>query len=164
MLLRKIAFAGAISITAVTPGFGQTTVNANLAVQITITAACQINSAAPLNFGSNGVLANNVDVDTTIVVQCTNSTPFNIGLGPGTGTGATFANRLMTATSGATIGYNLYTTAGRTTVWGNTSTTNWQPGTGTGAPQTFTVHGRVQAQTTPAAGTYTDTVAVTLTY
>jgi spore coat protein U-like protein len=165
MSLSKIVCSTIILCTlGAAPGFSQTTVNGNLTVQITITAACQINSAGPLNFGSNGVLSTDVDVNTTIVVQCTSGVPFNLGLGPGAGTGATLANRLMTGPSSATIGYSLYTTAGRTTVWGNTSATNWQPGTGTGAPQNFTVYGRVPPQTTPAAGTYSDTVAVTLTY
>jgi spore coat protein U-like protein len=36
--------------------------------------------------------------------------------------------------------------------------------TGNGADQTFTIYGRVPAQTTPAPGTYTDTVTVTVTY
>lgn len=164
-LSRTTLFAIVPLMLCTTPAFSQTTVNGNLSVQITITAACQINSAGPLNFGSNGVLAANVDVNTTIVVQCTTGVPFNVGLGPGAGSGATLANRLMTGgPSNATISYELYTTAGRTTIWGNTSATNWQPGTGTGAAQTFTVYGRVPPQTTPAAGTYNDTVAVTLTY
>jgi spore coat protein U-like protein len=38
-------------------------------------------------------------------------------------------------------------------------------GTGTGATQpAVTVYGRVPPQTTPAIGTYTDTVVVTVTY
>jgi spore coat protein U-like protein len=37
-------------------------------------------------------------------------------------------------------------------------------GTGNGAGQTITIFGRVPAQTTPAPGTYTDTVTVTVTY
>jgi spore coat protein U-like protein len=37
-------------------------------------------------------------------------------------------------------------------------------GTGIGSSQNYTVYGRVQAQTTPAPGTYTDTITVTVTY
>ncbi|WP_409528142.1 spore coat protein U domain-containing protein [Rhizobium sp.] len=37
-------------------------------------------------------------------------------------------------------------------------------GTGTGSPQTLTVYGRVPAQNTPAPGTYSDTVVVTVSY
>ncbi|MOA07676.1 Spore Coat Protein U domain protein [compost metagenome] len=97
-------------------------------------------------------------------MQCTASTPFSLGLSAGAGSGATVANRLMTSPAGATISYSLYTTAAHSTVWGNTVGTDRQTGTGTGAPQTFTVYGRVPAQTTPAVGVYTDTVTATLNY
>lgn len=136
----------------------------NFNVQITIQAACQINSAGNLDFGTSGVIAAPIDATSNIVVQCTASTPFSLGLSVGAGTGATVANRLMTSPAGGTISYSLYTTAAHTTVWGNTVGTDRQTGTGTGAPQTFTVYGRVPAQTTPAVGVYTDTVTATLNY
>lgn len=136
----------------------------NFTVQITIQAACQINSAGNLNFGTNGVIGSNIDATSDVIVQCTASTPFSLGLSAGAGSGATVANRLMTSPAGATISYSLYTTAAHSTVWGNTVGTDRQTGTGTGAPQTFTVYGRVPAQTTPAVGVYTDTVTATLNY
>ena len=136
----------------------------NFNVQITIQAACQINSAGNLDFGTSGVIAAPIDATSNIVVQCTASTPFSLGLSAGAGTGATVANRLMTSPAGGTITYSLYTTAAHTTVWGNTVGTDRQTGTGTGAPQTFTVYGRIPAQTTPAVGVYTDTVTATLNY
>jgi spore coat protein U-like protein len=58
----------------------------------------------------------------------------------------------------------LYSNAGRTTVWGNTVGTDTVAGTGTGATQSLTVYGRVPVQSTPGAGTYTDTVITTVTY
>ncbi|MDP9873864.1 Csu type fimbrial protein [Agrobacterium tumefaciens] len=136
----------------------------NFTVQITIQAACQINSAGNLNFGTNGVIGSDIDATSDVIVQCTASTPFSLGLSAGAGSGATVANRLMTSPAGATISYSLYTTAAHSTVWGNTVGTDRQMGTGTGAPQTFTVYGRVPAQTTPAVGVYTDTVTATLNY
>ena len=147
-----------------TLGFAQTSTTANFTVQITIQAACQINSAANLNFGTNGVLAANVDATSQIIVQCTSGTPFSLGLNAGTGTGATVATRFMTGPSSATISYGLFRDSGHTQVWGNTVGTDRLTGTGTGAAQPFTVYGRVPAQTTPGVGTYTDTVTATLTY
>jgi len=47
---------------------------------------------------------------------------------------------------------------------GNTVSTDTVAATGNGASQSYTVYGRVPAQTTPAPGTYTDTVTVTVTY
>ena len=68
-------------------------------------------------------------------------------------------------TSGAnTINYSLYQNSSRTTVWGNTVGTNTVSGTGSGLGQALTVYGRVPPQTTPAPGTYTDTIVATVTY
>ena len=49
-----------------------------------------------LNFGSSGVIAANVDQTPTVQVQCTNTTPYNIRLDAGTGSGATVAAGKMT--------------------------------------------------------------------
>ena len=139
------------------------TSTATFTVQVTIVATCTINSASTLNFGSQGVFTANVDQTSTIQVQCTNTTPYNIGLDAGTGTGATVAVRKMTS-GGTTVNYTLYSDSGRTTVWGTTIGTNTVAATGSGAAQSYTVYGRIPAQTTPAPGTYADTVTVTVTY
>jgi spore coat protein U-like protein len=133
------------------------------AVQATIAATCTINSASTLNFGTLGVLASNTDQTSTIQVACTNTTPYNIGLDAGTGSGATVAVRKLTS-GGATVNYSLYSDAGRATVWGTTIGTDTVAATGSGAAQSYTVYGRIPAQTTPAPGNYADTITVTVTY
>jgi spore coat protein U-like protein len=131
--------------------------------QITLAATCVINSASTLNFGNQGILAANVDQTSTVQVTCTNTTPYNIGLDVGTGSGATVATRKMTS-GGATVNYSLYSDSAHTTVWGNTIGTDTVAATGNGTGQNYTVYGRVPPQTTPAPGTYTDTITVTVTY
>jgi spore coat protein U-like protein len=139
------------------------TATATMTVQMTITATCLVNSASTLNFGTQGVLSANVDQTSTIQVTCTNTTPYNIGLNVGTGTGATVATRKLT--SGATtVNYTLYSNSTRTTLWGNTVGTDTSAATGNGAAQSYTVYGRVPPQAAPAPGTYTDTITVTVTY
>src|SRR3954471_3155650 len=110
------------------------TATSTFTVQVTLTASCTINSAATLNFGSQGILAANVDQTSTLQVQCTNTTPYNIGLDAGTGTGATVTTRKMTS-GGNTIDYSLYRDAARTQVWGTTIGTNTVSAAGTGAAQ-----------------------------
>jgi spore coat protein U-like protein len=156
------ALTAACLLQAVSPSFAATS-TATFTVQVTIVATCTINSAATLNFGSQGVFTANVDQTSTVQVQCTNTTPYNVGLDAGLGTGATVAVRKMTS-GGATVNYTLYSDSGRTTVWGTTIGTNTVAATGNGAAQSYTVYGRIPAQTTPAPGTYTDTVTVTVTY
>jgi spore coat protein U domain-containing protein, fimbrial subunit CupE1/2/3/6 len=139
------------------------TATSSFSVTMTINASCTVVSAAALNFGSQGVLTAAVNQTTTLQVQCTNTTPYNIGLNAGTGSGATVTTRYMTA-GPATVAYSLYSDTNHTVVWGNTVGTNTVAGTGNGAAQAYTVYGQVPAQTTPAPGTYTDTITVTVTY
>lgn len=158
----SLVLAAIFSIWSSGASFGATTTT-TFQTQIIIQANCSIGSATTLDFGTFGVLGANVDQTSTIQVQCTNSTPYNIGLDAGTGAGATVAVRKLT--NGAnTINYSLYSDAGRTTVWGNTIGTNTVSATGTGSAQSYTVFGRVPPQTTPAPATYTDTITVTVTY
>ncbi len=161
--LRLMGALAAACLLLSASGSFATTTTSTFTVQITLAATCVINSTSTLDFGSQGVLTANVDQTSTIQVQCTNTTPYNVGLDAGTGTGATVAVRKLTS-GGATVNYTIYSDSGRTTVWGNTVATDTVAATGNGAAQSYTVYGRVPAQTTPAPGTYTDTVTVTVTY
>jgi len=161
-LVRALVFAVATAcgLSAVAKAGSTTT---TFTSQITIAAACAINSASTLNFGTQGMLAANVDQTSTIQVVCTNTTPFTIGLDAGTGSGATVATRKLTS-GGNTVNYALYSDAAHTTIWGNTVSTDTVAGTGAGSAQNFTVYGRVPPQAAPAPGNYSDTITVTVMY
>jgi spore coat protein U-like protein len=137
-------------------------------VTITLVSSCAI-SANNLNFGSSvGLLTSAVTGSTTLSVTCSNTTPYNVGLDPGTVSGSTVAARLMAGTAtgntSTTMSFELYTTSGLTSVWGNTVGTNTVSGTGTGAAQTLTVYGQVPAQTSPKPDTYQTTITATVSY
>jgi spore coat protein U-like protein len=153
----------AIALAATNGSAQAATATTSFQVQLTIEAQCLINSASTLSFGTQGVLSANVDQTSTIQVQCTDTTPYTIGLDAGTGAGATVATRKLTG-GGSTINFSLYTNSGRSSVWGTTIGSDTVASTGTGAAQSFTVYGRIPAQTTPAPATYTDTITVTVTY
>jgi spore coat protein U-like protein len=132
-------------------------------VTLKIIADCTI-AANALDFGqTQGVLATNVSVNTTLQVTCTNTTPYNIGLSAGTGAGSTTAARLMAGTGGntSTVAFNLYQAAG-TTNWGNTQGTDTKSGVGSGVAVTHTVYGVVPAQATPQPDTYKSTITATV--
>jgi spore coat protein U-like protein len=133
-------------------------------VTITIQSNCIVQSATDLAFGTQGVLSANVDAQSTISVQCTNTTPYTVGLSAGIGAAATVAARKMTGPAAATVTYSVYRDAARSLVWGTTIGTDTLAGTGNGNPQPITVYGRVPPQATPAAGGYSDTLTVTVTY
>src|SRR5712692_7883702 len=92
------ALLAALIATAIVPDSSAraATTTATFQVRITITTACQITSVNDLDFGTQGVLSANVDASTTLSVQCTLTTPYNIGLDAGIGAGATVAIRKMT--------------------------------------------------------------------
>jgi spore coat protein U-like protein len=158
----KLAIAALILLPFANPS-NATQVTSNFSVQLTMTTSCVINSASALNFGSQGVLVADVDNTSTLQVQCTNTTPYNIGLDIGTGIGATVAARKMTSGSN-TINYSLYQDSARSVLWGNTVGTDTVAGVGSGIAQSYTVYGRVPAQSTPGAGAYADKITVTVTY
>lgn len=139
---------------------GAATATGSMAVSSTIQASCSV-SASALAFGTYS--GSQLDATTTVDVTCTNTTPYNIGLNAGTGTGATVSSRKMTAGS-TTLNYALYSDSGHATNWGNTVGTDTVTGTGTGASQSLTVYGRIAGSQTSAPGSYADTITVTVTY
>lgn len=161
--IRALALTAALPLLWFSPAQGATATG-NMTVKITIQAECKVQTATDMDFGTRGVIDANIDQTSIISVQCTTSTPYTVGLSAGGGSGATIAIRKMTSPAPATIDYSLYRDVGRTQLWGTTIGTDTVAGTGNGALQPLTVYGRVPIQTTPAAGVYTDTVAITVTY
>jgi spore coat protein U-like protein len=162
MRTKLLAAVAATLAFAVNAAFAATTTS-TFQVRATITATCAILASPDLDFGSLGVLTANAQQSSTIQVQCTNTTPYNIGLNAGTGSGASVATRKL-SNGGAVINYSLYTDSAHTIVWGNTIGTDTVSATGSGASQSYPVYGLIPPQTTPAPGSYTDTITVTVTY
>lgn len=149
------------SCSGATRGRFRFVVSASVAKKCTVTVS-------PLNFGSNaGLLNSDVDATTTLGVQCSRTTPYNVGLDAGQNSGGDINARRMVL-GGSAVGYQLYMDAARSIVWGNTIGTDTAhdvgAGMGSGNIQTLTVYGTVPSQPTPPAGTYEDTVVVTVTY
>jgi len=136
-----------------------------MSVNATVSANCTI-SAGGVDFAAiNPQSASPHTATGTVTVTCTNGAPWTIGADAGAGTGATLTSRRMMSGANA-INYSLFTDSGFVNVWGSGSGgTALLSGTGTGSAQALTVYGRVPAgQTTIRAGTYGDTVNITVTY
>lgn len=166
-LLRPQQKHGRIAVAAIAALFpvwlGAATKTTTFQVRLTLANDCAI-SATDLDFGSQGVLAANIDQTTTVSVTCTTGAPYNVGLDAGTAAGSTITNRLLAGPAASTVAYQLYRDAARTQIWGNTPGTDTVAGTGNGAAQTLTVYGRVRPQSTPAAGAYTSTITATINF
>ena len=137
------------------------TATTTFTVSATVQATCSI-SAANLAFGTyTGALIN---ATAALTVNCTNTTPYNIGLSAGTTTGATVTTRKMAGPGANTIGYGLYRDAAHATNWGNTVGTDTLPGTGTGVAQSVTIFGQMAAGQLSSPGAYSDTITATINY
>lgn len=101
----------------------------------------------------------NTETTGSVNVSCDSSASYTITLSAGFGT---FAARTMTNGS-QQLDYNLFTDPQRLTVWGDgTSGTATVSATGTGG--TYTVYGMIPALQNVPAGSYSDTITVTVTY
>jgi spore coat protein U-like protein len=156
-LAHKDAFLGIGGSSPSSCGSGNTS-SFPFSASATVQQVCTV-SATTLNFGSiAGFLTGNHDGTSTVSVKCVNGTAYKVGLDNGQ-----HGTRRMQGPGGY-ISYELYRDSGRTQRWGTNLGVDTASGTGSGNPQNITVFGRVPAQTTPSAGTYSDTVTVTVTY
>lgn len=131
-------------------------------VDATVAPRCTVNATA-LDFGSVGMLSRNIDSTNALYVSCTSGTFYAILLDNGQ-SGATDPARRSMSSGINRVSYGLYTNSARTVPWGDGNRGSVQAGIGTGTTQQFTVYGRVPPQKSPAPGTYSDTIVVTVMY
>lgn len=115
-----------------------------------------------IDFGTGGLLSTNYDATAIVRPRCTNTTPYQLGLN--NGINASGSIRRMKSGAGNYVSYELYRDSGRSQRWGNTQGSDTVAGTGSGGAQNVTIYGRVAPQATPVAGSYADTVTVTIYY
>jgi len=139
-------------------------------VTATVNKICTGASATNLAFGGYTPGAGTVTASSAISVKCTKTTPFTVSLSAGTTTGGTMTQRLMTDASSNTLQYNLYTTSGLSTVFGDgtlSSQTQGGTGIGLGTAVSVGVFGQLPDNATnqnAAPGSYSDTITATITY
>jgi spore coat protein U-like protein len=138
---------------------------------LTAKAACSV-SATAVGFGNYNPLST-LNTDTTGTVTVTCSGLLNVLVGYeillSRGGAGTYTPRRMTSGSN-TLNYNLYSDITRTTIWGD-NTGGSSRVTGTILVQLLvptsnnhTVYGRIPAQQNVAAGSYVDSITVTVNY
>ncbi|MEQ8205921.1 MAG: spore coat U domain-containing protein [Woeseia sp.] len=130
----------------------------------TIIESCAV-EADDLDFGAHARLDGSVDGSSQIRLQCSADTAYSVSLGAGGGGDAGARRMVHGSIPTEQIGYQLYSDASRSQVWGDGSgSTTTVGGTGTGATQSVSVYGRIPLQATPRPGDYVDTVIVTVNY
>jgi spore coat protein U-like protein len=154
----------AAGIALVAPGMASavTTVTDTFQVTATVTSACSV-SANDLDFGAyDPTSLINDDTTTTINVTCTLLAPYAVRLNGG-GSGSTAA-RVMDGGTSTDLGYQLYSDALRTTVWGNTTSDDVNALGGGLVAVPHTVYGRITAGQDVEPGSYVDTVTVSVDF
>ncbi|MDI1231109.1 MAG: spore coat U domain-containing protein [Methylobacter sp.] len=166
MKLLKVGITLAVALLAANEQTAQAaTTSTTFLVSATVTNGCIV-VATPLAFGVYDPSAAANDKTSTITVTCTLATPYSIGLNAGVAAGATVTTRQMKhATLTDLINYSLYNESTRTTNWDDTGGAGVVAvASATGLPEVHTVYGRIAAGQYVTAGTYADTITVTVTY
>lgn len=139
----------------------------------TLACSCNVTTTSLAFAAHNPLAAANNDSTGRVRVSCGGvaglAIPVTIALGAGTS--GTMATRQM-ANGAARLNYNVYTSSGYSTVWGDGSGASTTvsgslllDALGLSPPLDFTVYGRIPgSQGGVAPGTYRDTLVVTLTY
>lgn len=155
LLISQLSFAGTAT--------GTLSVTANVGDTCTVSSGSSLLAFGTFSPGGAALNANG-----NVTVTCSSGDTYTVALDQGSGTGATIPVRVLTNPSPAgTLQYTIYTTAGRTIVWGDgTGSSQTVAGTGTGVAQNITAYGTIFAGQTATAtpGNYTDTVNITVTF
>jgi spore coat protein U-like protein len=145
------------------------TTTTTFAVTATVQSTCSA-TAGTLAFPAYTPGGGTQIANSTISVKCTKNTPFTVALNAGSTTGDTFAQRLM-ASGANTLQYNLYTTSGLTSIFGDGVTGGSVTAAGTGlgvaTANSVSVFGQLPDNATnqaAVAGAYSDTITVTVSY
>ncbi|MFT3762903.1 MAG: spore coat protein U domain-containing protein [Pseudoxanthomonas sp.] len=173
--MRKTSIAlGLVAAIAAMPAFAATSTG-SLTVKATVVSSCAVNTNtagtvtnAVLDFGNitTANLGSSIDADTTgsggtsLTVLCSNGTNYTYYANYGSNASG---NQRRMANGTEMIAYDLYSNQARSTAFPTSGST--ASATGNGSVQSYTIYGRIPALSSlPTAGTYTDTVTLTVEY
>ena len=169
--VKRMMFGLVVAASAAGPlSTGSTLLAASATANVTVTATvannCSITGGA-LAFGAYDPLVTHAtdpkDGSGTFTVACTKGAS---GVTIDLGQGQNYATGRRMLAGSDTVGYQLYSDSGRTTIWGSTSggTTVAVTAPLSKAPVSYTVYGRIAGGQDVAAGSYTDTVVATVNF
>jgi len=167
MLVALLCIANVHADTATSSFTVTATISKGCAFGSTLTSP--ITNLGTIDFGSMSSIPSNLDVASTtgagsVVITCTPGITVAIAMDYGIHNGNATQRYMSNSAGTGTLAYQLYQDAGHSQVWGTgtlAKTISNFPTT----TQTYPVYARLFSATTlPEAGTYTDTVTVTLTY
>jgi spore coat protein U-like protein len=140
-----------------------------LSISITINAACSVSAGSSIAFSAiSSTVTAAQTASGTITVTCTNLSPYSVSLD----NGGNYTTTRQMANGSNYIGYGLYLDGSDTNAWGATTAAGsctggantCSLGTGNGSAQNIPVYAKIPTLAGPPAGSYTDTVNITVAY
>lgn len=124
-------------------------------------AACTV-AVTPVDFGSYSPFLNAPsDSMGQVTVNCTEAQTYMVGMNAGLHAGGAFTGRRLS--NGDTyLAYQLYTDAAHTTIWGDGS--GGSATVSRASSDVIALYGRIPAHQSVSAGTFNDTILITITY
>jgi spore coat protein U-like protein len=158
-LLRRLAV---LALALALPAAAEAgTVTTTIHVSVTIAPSCTV-VATPLAFGTYDFTRPD-SATATITLSCLADMTVSVGLDAGlTGAAAPGTTRSMANGTGR-LGYEIYQDSGHTTVWGATGAAAERVVT-SNVPTNLTAFGLIPAGQTSPAGSYRDTVIVSVNF
>ncbi|HUP91869.1 MAG TPA: spore coat U domain-containing protein [Solimonas sp.] len=161
--MKRVALAAGLLAAAAAPSYAATATT-SFNVTASVIDVCTV-TASTLAFGTyNPIAATNLDGTSTVGVLCTLNTPYNVRLAAGTNGSSVTARKMIRASGTELMSYSLFRDSSRSQNWGVTDNTDTSNGTGSGLLQNITVYGRIPASENVPAGSYSDSVLVTVNY
>lgn len=140
----------------------------SMTVTTTVANTCSFSSVTNTSFGTiDGLFLSNASVSNgSIVVTCTSGATYSVALGAGNNLSS--GNRRMVNGTNFIV-YQLYSDMAQTTLWGDGTAGigSTRSGlSGSGATQSYTVYAKIPTspQSAVPAGSYTDTLTITVTF
>ncbi len=164
MSILKTALIATASLATLISGAAHAgTATGTLPVSAIILENCTV-VALPMVFAppQGGTAA--VDSTSTITLACTPNADFDVALNDGANA-VSGARNMKLATGASLLPYEIYQDAARTQVWGSSAGVDTKAGTAPLGVSVLTAYGRIAANDLSVdAGTYSDTVTVTVTF
>ncbi len=139
--------------------------NQPMPVQAQVNANCNFTSSNTMDFLTyDTIAAGPLGGTVGLSVRCTRGATVTIGIDTGAHAGAVAGSTRAMANGANSLGYDFYQNATYTTLWTTSGLGLYSYVAADNNPATVTIYGRVPAGQDVPAGTYQDTVQVTVNY
>lgn len=138
--------------------------SSTMTTSATVVNDCTIGSASMPALNYDPAQGTGLTVTGSISITCTNGATATVALDFGQNPNGTTNRQMFDATVSGYLPYNVYQDSAYGTLWGSTSGVNTLAVTGTGSSQSVPVYLKANPTVGAKAGSYTDTIGVTVTF